>query len=264
MMYKMLSTNHLHLLSNRFSAIRYQTVLALLCCLAPSQRARAQAVFSPQAAVEAAMKNHPLRKAADLDVNAKKYREKSALNLPNPELNAESPTGEFYTIGASQSFDFPTVYKRQKQVAQAETDWAKAAQILTENDMRYTVRALYLDAQVTDFQLIYWEKRDSLYQQINAAAARQFAAGEIDFLQKTLAENEAGIVPAEPESVADRHVDFSFLSHIERQIQSWVDVFIVRKVVDGRRDDAVFHGHDGGNRFYSTRSTKQMAGHGFG
>ena len=53
----------------------------------------AMAQITPDAAVQAAIQNHPLGKAAAFDVQARKYGEKAALNLPNPEVNAESPTG---------------------------------------------------------------------------------------------------------------------------------------------------------------------------
>lgn len=152
---------------------------------------------TPDEAVRATLQNHPLARAAALDVQAKKYGEKASFNLPNPEINAESPTGEFYAVGIMQSFEFPTVYARQKQVARAETALAQAGQRLEEYDLQYAVRSLYLEAQVAEFQSRQWAERDSLYQAIGIAAARQFAAGEIDFLQKTLAEIEAGKVQQE-------------------------------------------------------------------
>ena len=152
---------------------------------------------TPEAAVAAALQNHPSVRAAGFELQAKQYGEKAALNLPNPEINAESPTGEFYAVGVLQSFEFPTVYARQKQVAKAETALAQASQRVNENDLRYAVRALYLDAQVAEYQARQWGERDSLYRLIAAAANRQFAAGEIDFLQKTIAENEAGKVHQE-------------------------------------------------------------------
>ncbi len=157
----------------------------------------ASAQTTPEAAVQAALQNHPLAKAAAFQVKAKKFGEKAALNLPNPEVNAESPTGEFYTIGVSQSFEFPTVYARQKQVAKAETTLAQAGQLMNENELRYAVRSLYLETQVAAYISDQWRERDTLYEQIAGAAARQFAAGEIDFLQKTMAENEAGKVGQE-------------------------------------------------------------------
>ncbi|NUN99455.1 MAG: TolC family protein [Saprospiraceae bacterium] len=158
---------------------------------------RAQEAFTPDAAVRAALQNHPGIKAAAFEVQAKKYAEKTAINLPNPEVNVESPTGLFYAVGVLQSFEFPTVYARQKQVAKAETALAQAGQLVNENELRYAVRTLYLEAQVAAFQSRQWMVRDSLYQAIAAAAVRQFASGEIDFLQKNLAENEAGKVHQE-------------------------------------------------------------------
>ncbi len=152
---------------------------------------------TPDAAVSAALRNHPLVKAATFEVQAKKYAEKTALKLPNPEVNAESPTGEFYALGVLQSFEFPTVYARQKQVAQAETALAQTGQRVSENDLRYTVRSLYLEVQVAEHLVRQWKTRDSLYQAIAAAAVRQFGGGEIDVLQKMLAENEAGAVHQE-------------------------------------------------------------------
>lgn len=152
---------------------------------------------TPEQAVQAALQNHPLNRAAAFDVQARKYAEKTALNLPAPQVNVESPTGEFYAVGILQSFEFPTVYTRQKRVAKAETALAQAGQQLSQNDLRSSVRALYLEAQAAEYQARQWVGRDSVYQQIAATAARQFAGGEIDFLQKTLAENEAGTVHQE-------------------------------------------------------------------
>jgi len=167
-----------------------------ICILSMLART-ATAQTSVEAVVDAVFKNHPLLQAASFSTQAKKYAEKSALNLPNPEVNIESPTGEFYAVGILQSFDFPTVYARKKQVAQAETALAQVGQKVNENDLRYAVRQLYLNAQASAYQAVQWGVRDSLYHSIITAAARQFAAGEINFLQKTLVENEAAKVHQE-------------------------------------------------------------------
>ncbi len=157
----------------------------------------AQDVITPDLAVRSALQNHPLMKAATFEVDAKKYAEKAAFNLPNPEVNAESPTGTFYAVGVLQSFEFPTVYLRQKQVARAETALARAGQTVSENDLRYAVRSLYLELQTAESQGLQWAFRDSLYQAVFNAAERQFAAGEIDLLQKTIVANEAGNIHQE-------------------------------------------------------------------
>ncbi|MFN0176130.1 MAG: TolC family protein [Saprospiraceae bacterium] len=172
-------------------------ILKLMLFICFANTVWGQNVTTPEAAVSAALQNHPSTKASAYAIKAKKYGEKAALNLPNPEINAESPTGEFYAVGVLQSFEFPTVYARQKSVAKAETRLAQAGQRVHENDLRYTVRTLYLEAQVAEYQRRQWSLRDSLYEEIGNAAARQFAAGEIDFLQKTMAENSAGKVHQE-------------------------------------------------------------------
>jgi len=143
-------------------------------------------------AIRVALENSPTLKAANFEVQARRFSEKTARRLANPELNIESPTGNFYAVGVSQNFDFPTVYRRQKQVARAETSLAEAAKKMDENELRLAVRTAYLETQIADFQLNYEMQRDSMYQNITAVASRQFTAGEIDFLQKTLVENEAG------------------------------------------------------------------------
>lgn len=149
-------------------------------------------ILTADQAVQSALQNHPKIRAAALESDAKRIAEKSARALPNPEINAESPTGEFYTVGVLQNFDFPTVYRNRRKVAKAETALAVVGQKMSENELRLAVRNLFLETQVADFQLNLERRRDSIFQKIADAAARQFAAGEIDFLQKTLAENEAG------------------------------------------------------------------------
>ncbi len=163
-------------------------ILTLTLCAAT---AFGQGIITSEAAVRAALQNHPTARAAAFEVQSRRYAEKGAFNLPNPEVTAESPTGEFYTVGVSQSFALPTVYNRQKQLVRAETDLATAGQQLSQNELRYQVRLLYLEAQVAEYQAAQWTKRDSIYQLILISAGRQSAAGEIDFLQKTLVENEA-------------------------------------------------------------------------
>lgn len=148
--------------------------------------------LTSEQAVESAIQHHPQVRAAALEVDAKRIAERSARAFENPEINVESPTGEFYAIGVLQAFEFPTVYKNRKKVAQAETQLALAGQKTTENDLRFAVRTLFLETQVAIFQLNLQRRRDSIFQTIREAATRQFAAGEIDLLQKTLAENEAG------------------------------------------------------------------------
>jgi outer membrane protein TolC len=187
-------------------------------------------VLSAGQAVQAALQHHPQARAAVLDAESKRIGERAAHALPNPELNAESPTGAFYTVGVLQSFEFPTVYKNRKKMAQAETQLAAAGVQLTENELRYAVRMQYLELQAADFQMELARRRDTVFQKIGEAAARQFAAGEIDFLQKTLAENEA--------SAARQHflATQNIAENLRMQLEIWTGITNVGKVEPLRAD----------------------------
>jgi outer membrane protein, heavy metal efflux system len=163
-------------------------IIAAFCCSANLVLGQT----TSEQAVAAALQNHPTARAAALETQSKRTAARAARSLENPEINAESPTGEFYTVGVLQRFDFPTVYKNRRKVAQAETSLALTVQKLSENELRFAVRTQFLELQEAIAQLDLARRRDSVFQKIGEAAARQFAAGEIDFLQKTLAENEAG------------------------------------------------------------------------
>ena len=69
-----------------------------------------QKILQLQTVIDSSLVNNPSVKAANATVQQQQHLVKSAINLPSPEILLQNPTGNFYTIGAQQSFDFPTVY----------------------------------------------------------------------------------------------------------------------------------------------------------
>lgn len=156
--------------------------------------APAQSTFSMQQVVDSAVKNSPAINAAQYNELGQKQGTKSAFNLPNPEIVAESPTGEFYTIGVLQSMDFPTVYFKQRQVAKQQYEIAATETQISINDVKYQTGLLYSQLQ---YQLALAAKlriQDSLYLLMSESAGRLFDAGQIDFLAKTFADIQYGEV----------------------------------------------------------------------
>ncbi|MDQ3108470.1 MAG: TolC family protein, partial [Bacteroidota bacterium] len=149
-------------------------------------------VMSEQQVVDSAVKNSPAISAAQYQVLQQQQIRRSAFNLPNPEVLAESPTGDFYTIGVLQTFEFPSVYFKQSQVYRQQEQLSSAGQKITENDVKYQVKLLYVQLQFMVFQTGKLRVQDSLYAEIKTAANRQFAAGQIDFLQNAYAESQYG------------------------------------------------------------------------
>lgn len=143
-------------------------------------------------ALSLALKNSAVLNASSLEVVQSKQLQKTAYNFDNPEIMMESPTGEFQTVGVTQSIAFPSVYVKQSQLFKQQTVLAQAGQKVTENDIKYRIKSLYLSVQY--YELIYrqYKIQDSIYNQIKISAQRQFEAGQIDFLEKTLTETQYG------------------------------------------------------------------------
>jgi len=130
--------------------------------------------------------------ASTLKALQQKQLLKGSFNLPNPEVFVESPTGNFYTGSVTQSFEFPSVYGKQHQLQKQRIILAEKEKVLTENEIKFAVRQLYLSLQyeVALQQQLYLQ--DTVYEKITTAAARQFDAGQINYLQKIYTETSYG------------------------------------------------------------------------
>lgn len=152
----------------------------------------AQKTLTEQAALDSAMKHSPLLKSAELQVKQSNYLRKTAFNLANPDVIAESPTGDFYAVGILQSMEFPTVYIKQGQLLKQQSQLSEKGKALTINEIKRLIRSVYLNAQYSQQLLTQLKYQDSLYNQIQLSAKRQFDAGVIDYLAKTFAESQYG------------------------------------------------------------------------
>lgn len=152
----------------------------------------AQKQLTESEALALALKNSALVNASSLTVLQNKQFQKTAFNLSNPEIMMESPTGEFQTVGVLQSFSFPTVYLKQGQLLKQQTVLSKVGQKVTENDVKYQIKTLYLSAQYFDALYQQLQIQDSIYGEIKKSALRQYDAGQIDFLEKTYVDAQYG------------------------------------------------------------------------
>lgn len=149
----------------------------------------------PEAEVVAlVLANSPAIRASDLSIRQNEQLLKGAYAIPSLDVFTDSPTGSFYTVGVNQSFQLPTVYKRQYQLQKQQIGLAQTEKRITENDIRYRVRNLYLALQYAEALGLQYQLQDSLYNQLQLIAGRQFAAGQIDYLAKAFAESQAGEV----------------------------------------------------------------------
>jgi outer membrane protein TolC len=144
--------------------------------------------------MELALRNSPAIQAAILQVKQQKQLQGTSFNLANPDITIESPTGEFMTVGVLQSFEFPSVYVKQGQLARQQTVLAEKGKTITEAEIRQMVKTTYLNLQYNNELLQRLKSQDSISNSIAAAAERQFAAGQVDFVVKTFAAAQYGEV----------------------------------------------------------------------
>jgi len=169
---------------------RYRIIVFLTGFISFSESA--QQVLTEDEAVSKALANNKNIQAASLQVKQQQQLLKSAINLPNPEFFWESPTGNFYTGSITQSFEFPTVYSNQYRLQKQQIGVAQKEKQLTEAELKYRVKVLYLEIQYADSLASQLYKQDTLYEKIKLSAIRQFRAGQIDYLQQTFAETQYG------------------------------------------------------------------------
>ncbi len=169
---------------------RYRIIVFLTGFISFS--ASAQQVLTEDEAVSKALANNKNIQAASLQVKQQQQLLKSAINLPNPEFFWESPTGNFYTGSITQSFEVPTVYSNQYRLQKQQIGVAQKEKQLTEAELKYRVKVLYLEIQYADSLASQLYKQDTLYEKIKLSAIRQFRAGQIDYLQQTFAETQYG------------------------------------------------------------------------
>lgn len=169
---------------------RYSVIFFLIVVI--SLPTNAQRLLTESEAVSKALIYNKNLQAASLQVKQQQQLLKSAFNIRNPDFFVESPTGNFYTSSITQSLDFPTVYSNQYRLQKQQIGVAEKEKILTEAELKYRIKVLYLEAQYTESVSSRLLIQDTLYEKIMMSAIRQFKAGQIDYLQQTFAETQYG------------------------------------------------------------------------
>lgn len=144
-----------------------------------------------QEALDAAAQHHPAALSAGLQARQQRQLLPVATALPDPLVTAESPTGEFYTVGVAQSFALPVAYRRQKALQQAHAERAESAVAATQQQVRYRTALAYNDLQYRLALVAQLRNQDSLLQDIAAAAARMFEQGRTDAVASQFARLQA-------------------------------------------------------------------------
>ncbi len=170
----------------------FKRIITVFTGLLIIANAYSQKIISEADAVSMAVKNSRNISAAGLSILQQRQLLKSSINLPNPDVFIESPTGKFYTGSITQSTEFPTVYSKQYQLQKQRIVLAEKEKGFTENEVKFQAKQLYLLLQYASALQQQLYVQDTVYERISKAAGRQFDAGQIDYLQKAFTESQYG------------------------------------------------------------------------
>lgn len=162
----------------------------LLVCFA--NIAHAQVTISCTAAIDSALKQNPAVMAAALRTAAAKQFEGSAYDIPLTAASAEyGKINSVYNdtkLGITQTVSFPVVYKRQKALLQAHTQYDVYNEAIIKQELKKQVSLLYYQMLVLQEKKKLLQKTDSLYRIFFEKQQQRFKAGDANILEKTTAE----------------------------------------------------------------------------
>lgn len=166
------------------------TIIIVLCFI--STYINAQSPININEAIQYALKNNATIKNEKLKETYTKSFIKSAADIPKTDINAEF--GQFNSayfdtkFGINQSFNFPTVYIKQKNVYQEAWKAAVLNTTVQESLLKKSVSQVYY------YYLILKEKEkvlllaDTLYSNFYNKAVLRFKSGESNILEKATAD----------------------------------------------------------------------------
>ncbi|TKB97773.1 CusA/CzcA family heavy metal efflux RND transporter [Pedobacter cryophilus] len=179
----------------------------ILFCLSFGSSSFAQPPIKLDAAIEMAVKNNLHFKNEQLKAQYQQLLIKSAATIPQANLYGEA--GQINSnyndtkFGIAQSFSFPTVYARQKNLLQEE--WKSSV-------LSASVKESLLKKQVTEqfYDIIYIHEKkkllqfaDSLYSSFYKKAELRFTKGESNILEKTSAEIQLGQIKVQLNNLSE-------------------------------------------------------------
>jgi len=156
----------------------------------------AQTPITLQMAMETALKNNSSIKSERLKADYQQKLIKSATNLPATNVVADyGQINSFYNdnrFGISQSFNFPTVYSRQKKLFKEEWQTGTLNVTMKEAELKKAVsHSFYTLVYLYEKEKLL-QKSDTIFLEFQKKSNLRFQKGESNILEKTTAETQRG------------------------------------------------------------------------
>lgn len=187
----------LYMLTHRKIAVNKKLVAMLVVLFAFSfQEMNAQTPITLQQAIDTALANNLSVKTERLRNEYHQKLIKSGTAIPVTDVFGEyGQINGIYNdtrFGISQTINFPTVYKRQKELLTEEWKSSLLNTDVQEAQLKKQVSQVFYTLLYLHHKRELLQKTDTLFAEFLNKATLRFKAGESNVLEKTTAENQCG------------------------------------------------------------------------
>ncbi len=161
--------------------------------------------------IQQARANNPQLRRSGLEIQQNRTMQNTAVDLPKTNFTVtQDPTSGGNidnSIGVSQSFSLPGVYKTQRNVYQQQTKLAEANKQVTEAEIVRNIKLAYYNYLYTVERLRLLNYLDSVYTDFSSKANIRYKVGETSNLERLTAQNQSFEIRLQKkESLADLRV----------------------------------------------------------
>ena len=157
-------------------------VMALVATAVPVMAQNSTRAYTIGELTEMAIKNNGTARAARLRAEAARLAEATAADMPKLDIGAQygqySSVNKDYSVSATQSIPFPTVFAARRKLYQAQTQAKRTQERLETVELRRGTRTAFCQALYLRQRKIQLERLDSLYADFERVARLRFGAGD--------------------------------------------------------------------------------------
>ncbi len=140
--------------------------------------------------IEMAIQNNSGLKALEYQVKKENTLIKSGANISNANVYYQyekdritETEGIINSFGISQDFDFPSLYKTQKDIQKTKASLAENSYEMRKLQLIKDLKQAYYQYQYTYNKYLIYKKLDSIYKDFAHKAQRKFELGESNYLE---------------------------------------------------------------------------------
>ena len=159
---------------------------------------KAQDILTLDQAIQAALKNNISIRAAEYEVQSQQSLKGTGFDLPKTSVSLLYGQYNSYAkndnnITVTQAIPF-TVFGSQGKLNRANIASSELKQEVTENELIYQLKQIYLELTFTKARQALLLQQDSIYQGFLKSAALRYKTGETNLLEQTTAQTQGNEV----------------------------------------------------------------------